>query len=357
MHKTTLHRFLILSTIASANCYDGVGDPDTSPITATEHDETTASPPTSAEGGLGDDGPGLTEGGDVEGSGGDEPGDTAAEPPGGTCSAETCAGCCDDDVCRTGDQSAACGQAGAACRACGSDEVCDGVECVEVCSGEGSECQSGSECCSDVCDDGRCTAPDGCLTCEDLGHGCGDWSDGCGGKIHCGSCDGNDACVGGVCECQPKTCGALGKQCGQWNDGCGGVLKCGSCPENYDCEAGVCEFGCDQETFNLFNWMPDASVYSVKCNQILQEISVMYVCESPDNCTQAVPYGGYATYNLSWGANANLTGFCCHVDGTTCFDQQWECNVDGQIWPCICTEVNFQVSADTCPSEDLAICN
>jgi len=41
-----------------------------------------------------------------------------------TCGASNCAGCCFNNACQTGTASAACGKAGAACRACASAQVC-----------------------------------------------------------------------------------------------------------------------------------------------------------------------------------------------------------------------------------------
>ena len=99
--------------------------------------------------------------------------------------------------------------------------------------------------------------------------------------------------------------------------------------------------------------MINASVYSVKCGKLMQEISMMYVCEDPNHCTPAVPWGGSYKYDLAWGASAELTGYCCYVDGTTCFDQPMECTVNGQKMPCNCVETKFHILADTCPSEDV----
>lgn len=342
MRKSFL-QFFILPAIGGVGCYHGVALPD----------ETATFGPTTGPGGADDSGSSAEV--DTGTAGADDHTDDTSPTPG--CSPETCAGCCDGDVCRAGDGSSACGHGGSACQVCADDEVCEDFACVAVCRGEGSPCQYGAECCSDICDEGVCTAPDGCSTCENLGHTCGDWSDGCGGKIHCGTCGGDEVCDGGTCECQPRTCASLGKECGSWSDGCGGTLNCGSCPQNYDCEAGVCMFGCDSETFFLYNAMPDFSMYSVACDTVLQEFSYMYVCEDANNCSQAVPWGAHVPYELSWGAKSTLTAYCCHVDGTTCFGQKWECNVDGKSYPCLCTEKQFQLVADVCPSEEVVVCS
>ncbi|HJL19884.1 MAG TPA: hypothetical protein RMH99_29745 [Sandaracinaceae bacterium LLY-WYZ-13_1] len=64
--------------------------------------------------------------------------------PGASCSPSTCEGCCDGDVCRTGDELGACGTAGAACEACDATASCTRGVCepVVVCAaGTESECR------------------------------------------------------------------------------------------------------------------------------------------------------------------------------------------------------------------------
>jgi hypothetical protein len=99
-----------------------------------------------------------------------------------------------------------------------------------------TEC-SGKPASADICDgrdnDGTLDADD----CEPLdatvfpscdGKICG--GDGCGGS--CGSCGGQDACVGGACVCQ----GVCNGNCG--GDGCGG--SCGVCADNETCDGTSC---------------------------------------------------------------------------------------------------------------------
>jgi hypothetical protein len=55
---------------------------------------------------------------------------TPAPPPPFTCSASTCAGCCDGaGVCQDGSQVAACGRLGLACATCASGQTCTGGLC------------------------------------------------------------------------------------------------------------------------------------------------------------------------------------------------------------------------------------
>jgi hypothetical protein len=65
-------------------------------------------------------------------------------------------------------------------------------------------------------------------------------------QAHCGECGNacgeNQACVGGECQCQPKTCTTLGVECGTPDDGCGNALDCGGCANGATCNASrVCE--------------------------------------------------------------------------------------------------------------------
>jgi hypothetical protein len=52
----------------------------------------------------------------------------AARPPGG-CGPSTCDGCCDGDVCVSGNAPTACGAAGADCAVCGPDYLCQEATC------------------------------------------------------------------------------------------------------------------------------------------------------------------------------------------------------------------------------------
>jgi hypothetical protein len=143
---------------------------------------------------------------------------------------------------------------GGSCGACTGpqDQCIDGwCECIPAC--EGKQCGDdgcGGDCWWDlnpgalyfcdaegsaVCLDGACCQPS-CLTPEGLPAMCG--SDGCGGE--CGLCEGvQDACLDGVCVCQPD---CAGRVCG--DDGCGGFcgdLPEGACPGPQDvCFEGQC---------------------------------------------------------------------------------------------------------------------
>ncbi len=153
-----------------------------------------------------------------------------AQPTGvtgcGGCACEACVcakypGCCSEgwDVFCAAACELECGQD---CSACPAEPSCDGIGCGSYCGVDCGGCEAGQ-----VCHGYQCCAPQ----CD--GKTCG--SDGCGGV--CGTCEGADACVDGVCvACQPQ---CDGKACG--DDGCGG--SCGTCESGTMCSAGQCVAG------------------------------------------------------------------------------------------------------------------
>ncbi len=181
------------------------------------------------------------------------------------CTAKRCAGCCENDTCRGGDQSAACGAGGEACRACAAGEGCR----LGVCSLCPSTCDAG------CCQGSACTAPSAtaCGTGGDACEACDlDKADRCGaaGACACGAqapCGAGQRCVGGACvcdalscpsgccsqdQCQPQstaTCGVLGGSCFACDlsksDTCAptGACKCGGtglCAAGQRCSGGQC---------------------------------------------------------------------------------------------------------------------
>jgi hypothetical protein len=117
---------------------------------------------------------------------------------------------------------------GGSCGTCGDGTSCSNGSCMCVPNCNGDACGCGSCGAEAACVDGQCQSsctPD----CTDKE--CGD--DGCGGT--CGSCNVNEACSAGMCECMPS---CSGKTCGP--DGCGGT--CGTCASGQSCSAaGSCQ--------------------------------------------------------------------------------------------------------------------
>ena len=130
--------------------------------------------------------------------------------------AETCSGCCDDDDCRLGTETAACGGGGEPC-----------VDCADV--GAGQTCGGGPGGTPGVC---GCTP----TTCAGEAKDCATIADGCGDELDCGTCPlAGQPCVDNVCGVCEEDCD--GKGCGA-DDDCGGICTDGACPEGQTCGGG-----------------------------------------------------------------------------------------------------------------------
>ena len=95
------------------------------------------------------------------------------------------------------------------------------------------------EFCEAGCVGGRCRcASVGCSHYYSLGR-CGVFDDGCGHQINCTGCGSGRKCVGGKCECVPKT-SCVSSECGTESDGCGHSINCGVCDKGFVCVQGQC---------------------------------------------------------------------------------------------------------------------
>lgn len=144
-----------------------------------------------------------------------------------TCSRSSCAGCCREDRCESGDKKSACGVAGAACESCSGDARCEAGACKEPC---------GPNNCAGCCDGDVCVA--------------GDAKDKCGGDgLACKACAGsfvcsNKTCIDGSCQatCRTGCCTAAGCQPGNTAAACGtGGAACINCGTGRRCQAAKCE--------------------------------------------------------------------------------------------------------------------
>ena len=146
---------------------------------------------------------------------------------GGTCTTNTCAGCCQGAVCQPGTANTVCGKSGKQC-----------ADCVKA----GGTCQGDGSCsfCTPSCQ-GKCPgAPDGCgKTCTTSS------CTGCCNGTKCEPGTNDNACgkAGGACSdctltpggtCKPdgscSTCSPnCTNQCSGASDGCGGTCGGGSC--------------------------------------------------------------------------------------------------------------------------------
>jgi len=150
----------------------------------------------------------------------------------GTCGPGTCAGCCEGDECKAGDETGKCGKGGNACQACASNDTCKSGACEGCNPANCNGCCRGSLCITErstvLCGaDGRA-----CSACPPLRSDCSQ-----DGTCVCGNgppCPLGQRCKQGQCVCDALSCpdgcctaaGVCRKsdpaQCGFSGDGCRG---------------------------------------------------------------------------------------------------------------------------------------
>ncbi len=129
----------------------------------------------------------------------------------------SCGNRCGTAIARYGCQMGlCCNFVGQSCGFVGSYPCCDGAACrgapsrvcgaVPSCSPAGPACDAASDCCSNICNDGRC---------------CGRIGDSCSSESDC--CLVNNTCYGGRC------CVYSGAACGTNSDCCSGICSLGRC--------------------------------------------------------------------------------------------------------------------------------
>lgn len=129
----------------------------------------------------------------------------------GTCSAATCAGCCDSKgTCRGGNTNVVCGKEGAACASCAASQACTGNACVAAgcnsCRDQAGTCQAGNTPQSCGRDGGSCVACGGGQSCS---------FGACVSAPTCNASNCNGCCVGTQCilATTDAQCGSSGSQC------------------------------------------------------------------------------------------------------------------------------------------------
>lgn len=150
---------------------------------------------------------------------------------GGSCSPETGGGCCDaQGTCRNGDSANFCGRGGVACTPCGSGEACD----AGVCRGAGS---CSPETCDGCCNRGTCHEGDSQNLCGRGGVSCAQCGQGA-------SCDGAQCrCPEGYSMCADGACvndAMAHTECCDQSD----CFACFTCTANHRCEATCSEGCC-----------------------------------------------------------------------------------------------------------------
>jgi hypothetical protein len=92
--------------------------------------------------------------------------------------------------------------------------------------GNGTTCNVGTDCSSNVCYQSQCCGP---KSCSSQSLSCGSASDGCGNTLACGSCNNHLQCQSGKCTCVASQCtGCFTPTCCKSSTQCGCqvVLSC-----------------------------------------------------------------------------------------------------------------------------------
>lgn len=307
----------------------------------------------------------------------------------GSCTSQTCAGCCLGDTCMPGNEASACGTGGAPCSDCEeAGEVCSPAgacrqacgpdNCNGCCDSQGdcqegtedSACGSGGSFCDDCASRGRpcenqaCNADIPCLPtncdgcCDSQGEcreGTEDSACGNGGEqcADCGTLDGT--CDDGVCQgvepCGPHNCGGCCGSDGNCRTGlaphqCGaGGIDCQDCGALV-CEAGACIAGCQDQDMDGYGL---GCPLGLDCDDLAPGITG--AC-NPDGCPQGwvlVPAGdfimgcdegdlgciGQRAFDSRPKHTVYLDGFCAKISQVTMAEYR-ECRLYGlcPIHPC-----------------------
>lgn len=212
---------------------------------------------------------------------------------GSTCSADTCAGCCDESgKCQAGTGAQLCGTGGAACSACA-----DGQACVD------GACKAPAQACSEPCPNGCCDSTGKCQAGRDPAL-CG------GGGEACTACASGVQCVartdtrGGMC--QGSGTSAVGTACTDNAECVQRLGQGGICKKNLSLRTdvaypgGYCTLDCAPQTQVE---CPSGSTCVGGTDPYgEQDILCMDDCSTTDACR-----AGYKCYSLGGPAG---TGIC-----------------------------------------------
>lgn len=112
---------------------------------------------------------------------------------------------------------------------------------------------------------------------------------------------------------------------------------------------------CANEVFTLYNNAVDSEEYSSSCDGTYTLFSWAYMT---DGETSGWLYGeASTTRSLPFGSQLRLQVQCCWFDLIDCFGFSTICDFYGTPQACRCDPVvTWDLTADTCPGEDIVIC-
>lgn len=199
-------------------------------------------------------------------------------------------------------------------------------------------CPAGQHLCGAGCIDDLANLPEnGCR--NGCGEACPTPSNGvagCGENGECKFvCEPPFAEVGGACACVPQTCEDLGYACGAPDDGCGTPLDCGTCDGDAACMEGVCACAEDAQepndsrleiTGRLYdipnqNWSAEYSEFSIHDETDTDWFS-WHVSDSGRNNPRIRIY----LQDIPEGSNYDLSAYYVCTEGS----EQSSCD-DGEV--------------------------
>lgn len=177
----------------------------------------------------------------------------------------TCAGCCVGNTCSAGNQAGACGASGAACTTCQSGQVCDQGQCKSAgCSAQNPNGTCGA---SQTCLNGAC-----CATAKMCSGAC---------------CGASDTCIAGACCTAANKCGNSCCSAQQlcMSDGAGTSSCQTRCTTTSQCGNGyACELLTDAQGTVFGACLPVATVQNARC-------STKADCTRVTGSSACAPYG------------------------------------------------------------------
>lgn len=282
-----------------------------------------------------------------------------------TCNSAKCTGCCDEGICRSGDNESHCGIGGIACNPCIGGQICQDGVCA---------CPTGLTLCDGVCVNLKTNA----AHCEQCGRACaeGNFCDGGFCRVPCGDRGSLSACLegsslpdccNGVCKnilLDGSDCSACGHNCQDFggNICIQGQCKCGftggvcanglsCCPPVVDGSLGSCE-NLKSDRNHCGECHKPCPAGSTGCENGVCKCGAGVACTGnrPDCCAEECTNKRFSFAHCgacgaacpAGRANMCLEGVCKCGTGPVC-DEFHTCCTGGNSGAGTCRDIDFDV--------------
>ena len=177
-------------------------------------------------------------------------------------------------------------------------------------------------------------------------------SDGCGGS--CGTCASSDSCKSGACVAN-ATCGDGTCNGTETKSTC--CKDCGCSGDNV-CRSNACEPPCESTTFHI-QAAPAVNqvIYSPVCGTNVTAVPRAFLTDLLSG-TWIVP-GTFVSYEMPLGDTRVFGWDCCTLDtsGANCLGYSNTCRDGNNFVPCVCNSHTDTLTADSCDTKTVSICN